>query len=150
MTIRRYGISLLILRLCLGFNFAVHGFAKFSGGIENTARWFESLGFSGILAYGVALLEVLGGFGLMAGLFTRFLSALYMIVMAVAIFKVQLVRGFLDGFELEFTFFAVAFALLVAGGGVYSADHALFPSRKMLREMREERDAVRGSPDSAA
>jgi len=133
MKIAQYAWGLLILRLVLGFNFAMHGFAKFDGGIENTSRWFESLGLPGILAYGVALLEVLGGFGLMIGLFTRMLSFLYMIVMVVAIYKVRLSSGFLGGWELEFTFFSVALALLVTGGGVYSADHSLFPSKKILR-----------------
>jgi uncharacterized membrane protein YphA (DoxX/SURF4 family) len=132
--IKQYAWSLLILRLCLGFNFAMHGFSKFSGGIENTSQWFESIGIPGILAYGVALLEVLGGFALMAGLFTRFLSVLYIIVMIVAIYKVQLSRGFLGGYELEMTFLAVSLALMVSGGGLYSVDHALFPSRKLAAE----------------
>lgn len=134
MKIKQYAWSLLILRLSLGFSFAMHGFSKFSGGIENTSRWFESIGLPGILAYGVALLEVLGGFALMAGLFTRFLSFLYMIVMIVAIYKVQLSRGFLGGYELEFTFLMVSLALLISGGGLYSVDHALFPSNKISRK----------------
>jgi uncharacterized membrane protein YphA (DoxX/SURF4 family) len=77
----------------------------------------------------------------MAGLFTRMLSFLYMIVMAVAIWKVRYSAGFLVGWELEFTFFSVALALLVTGGGVYSVDHALFPSKKILRLLQ---------PDSAS
>jgi|GEM_PF-272645 uncharacterized membrane protein YphA (DoxX/SURF4 family) len=137
--IRQYAWGLLILRLVLGFNFFMHGFSKFSGGIENTARWFDSLGLPGILAYGVALLEVLGGFGLMAGLFTRFLGVLYIIVMIVAIYKVQFVRGFLGGYELELTFLAISLALAVSGGGLYSMDHALFPSRKLHKELEAER-----------
>jgi len=35
---KQYAWSLLILRLSLGFSFAMHGFSKFSGGIENTSR----------------------------------------------------------------------------------------------------------------
>ena len=139
--IRQYAWGILILRLCLGFNFAMHGFAKFSGGIENTSRWFDSLGLPGILAYGVALLEVLGGFALMAGLFTRFLSFLYIIVMIVAISKVQFVRGFLDGYELEVTFLAISLSLLVSGGGLYSVDHYLFPSKRIQRVMYLEQNA---------
>jgi len=137
--IRQYAWGLLILRLCLGFNFMLHGFSKFSGGIENSARWFDSLGLPGILAYGVALLEVLGGFGLMAGLFTRFLGALYIIVMIVAIYKVRYVSGYLNGFELETTFLAISLALVVSGGGLYSVDHALSPSRKLHEELEAER-----------
>jgi len=147
MMMKQYAWSLLILRLSLGFSFAMHGFSKFSGGIENTSRWFDSLGLPGILAYGVALLEVLGGFALMAGLFTRFLSALYMIVMIVAIFKVQLSRGYLGGYELEVTFLAVSLALLVSGGGLYSVDHALFPSKRVLKELRDEKRRNSGAEE---
>jgi uncharacterized membrane protein YphA (DoxX/SURF4 family) len=136
MKLKQYAWSALILRLVLGFSFAMHGFSKFSGGIENTSRWFDSLGLPGILAYGVALLEVLGGFALMAGLFTRFLCSLYIIVMVVAIYKVQLARGFLGGYELEATFLAVSLALLIGGGGLYSVDHALFPSQRILKLLR--------------
>jgi uncharacterized membrane protein YphA (DoxX/SURF4 family) len=139
--IKRYSWGLLILRLVLGFSFFLHGFSKFDGGIENTSRWFESLGLPGILAYGVALLEVLGGFGLMAGLFTRFLASLYIIVMIVAIYKVRFSAGFLMGYELETMFLAVSLALAVSGGGIYSADHALFPSRKVHDEMMQEQNA---------
>jgi len=154
MELKQYAWSLLILRLVLGFTFVLHGFSKFSGGIENTSRWFDSIGLPGILAYGVALLEVLGGFGLIMGLFTRFLSALYMIVMLVAIFKVQFSRGYLGGWELEATFFAMAFALLIAGAGLYSVDHALFPSKKILkilhaadRDARETTESAGPEPD---
>jgi uncharacterized membrane protein YphA (DoxX/SURF4 family) len=136
-TVKRYSWGLLLLRLSLGFSFAVHGYDKFSGGIVNTSRWFDSLGLPGILAYGVALLEVLGGIALMAGLATRLLSALYIIVMTVAIYKVKFAGGFL-GFELELTFLVISLALLISGGGIYSVDHALFPSKKILMEKRAE------------
>jgi uncharacterized membrane protein YphA (DoxX/SURF4 family) len=125
-----YAWSLFLLRFFLGLSFAVHGYVKFSGGIVNTSNWFNSLGLPGMLAYGVALLEVMGGIALMAGLATRLLSALYIIVMAVAIIKVKMARGFLGGYELELTFLTISLALLVSGGGLYSVDHMLFPSRK--------------------
>jgi uncharacterized membrane protein YphA (DoxX/SURF4 family) len=143
--IKQYAWSILILRLCLGFSFAMHGFSKFGGGIENTSKWFDSLGLPGILAYGVALLEVLGGFALMAGLFTRFLTSLYIIVMIVAIYKVKLSHGFLGGYELELTFLAVSLALLISGGGLYSIDHALFPSKKIQSILHREKNASRSS-----
>jgi len=126
-----YSWSLFLLRFFLGLSFAVHGYVKFSGGIVNTSNWFNSLGLPGIFAYGVALLEVMGGLALMAGLATRLLSALYIIVMAVAIIKVKMDRGFLGGYELELSFLAISLALLVSGGGRFSVDHMLFPSRKV-------------------
>ena len=145
--VKPYSWSILILRLILGFSFAMHGFSKFSGGIENPSRWFDSIGLPGILAYGVALLEVLGGFALMAGLFTRFLCSLYIIVMIVAIYKVRLSSGFLGGYELEATYLAVSLALLISGGGIYSVDHALFPSKRIRNQLQLEQKAPDPSPD---
>jgi len=128
---KQYAWGLLLLRLVLGLSFAMHGYAKFSGGIENTSSWFESIGLPGILAYGVALLEVMGGLALMAGLATRLLGAFYVIVMLVAIIKVKLVAGYVDGYELELIFLTISLALLISGGGHYSIDRALFPSRSV-------------------
>ena len=45
-------IGALILRLILGITFFVHGYVKFTGGIENTVGWFSSIGLPGSLAYG--------------------------------------------------------------------------------------------------
>ncbi len=67
----------------------------------------------------------------MAGLATRLLSVFYIIVMLVAIFKVKLVVGYIGGYELELTFLTISLALFISGGGLYSIDHALFPSRRV-------------------
>lgn len=128
---KQYAWGLLLLRLVLGLSFAMHGYVKFSGGIENTSNWFNNIGLPGILAYGVALLEVMGGLALMAGLATRLLSSGYIIVMLVAIIKVKLVSGFIGGYELELTFLTISLTLLISGGGHYSIDHVLFPSRSV-------------------
>jgi putative oxidoreductase len=126
---KQYEWGLLLLRLVLGLSFAMHGYAKFTEGIENTSDWFDSMGIPGILAYGVALLEIMGGLALMAGLATRLLAAFYVIVMLVAIVKVKLVIGFLGGYELDLVFLSISLALFISGGGLYSIDRALFPSR---------------------
>ena len=70
-------IGALILRITLGAIFFIHGVVKFQGGIENTAGWFESLGLPGATAYGVALLEIIGGILLIIGLATRLVAALF-------------------------------------------------------------------------
>lgn len=56
----QYAWGLLLLRLVLGLSFTMHGYAKFGSGIENTVIWFDSIGLPGLLAYGIALLEVMG------------------------------------------------------------------------------------------
>ncbi|MFJ8235495.1 DoxX family protein [Ureibacillus sp. NPDC094379] len=63
-------VGALILRIILGLIFAVNGFVKFKGGIENTVGWFESINLPGFLAYGVARLEVVGGILLIIGFAT--------------------------------------------------------------------------------
>ena len=130
---KQYAWGLLLLRLVLGLSFAMHGYVKFSDGIENTSSWFDSMGLPGILAYGVALLEVMGGLALMAGLATRLLSFGYIFVMLVAIIKVKFVSGFIGGYELELIFLTISLTLLLSGGGLYSIDHLLFPSRNAKR-----------------
>ena len=127
----QYAWGLLLLRLVLGLSFTMHGYSKFDSGIENTVIWFDSIGLPGLLAYGVALLEVMGGLALMAGLATRLLAALYVIVMLVAIFKVSLVAGYIGGYELELTYLFISLTLFLSGGGFYSIDRALFPQGRV-------------------
>ena len=127
----QYAWGLLLLRLVLGLGFTIHGYAKFGSGIENTVIWFDSMGLPGLLAYGVALLEVMGGLALMAGLATRLLAAFYVIVMLVAILKVKLAVGFIGGYELDLAFLAISLTLFLSGGGFYSIDRALFPQGRV-------------------
>lgn len=46
----------------LGVTFFIHGLSKFQGGISNTAGYFDSLGISGLLAYGVVFTKLVEGF----------------------------------------------------------------------------------------
>jgi uncharacterized membrane protein YphA (DoxX/SURF4 family) len=120
--------GLLLLRMAMGFGFAFHGFAKFKGGIENTSNWFDSLGIPGIFAYGVALLEVMGGFALIAGVATKLVALLLAIVMTVAIWKVKFANGYLS-YELETMYLAASIALALNGSGRFSIDQTLFPKK---------------------
>nr|WP_315616965.1 DoxX family membrane protein [Alkalihalobacillus sp. MEB130] len=45
----KYEMGALLLRVVLGATFFLHGLAKFRGGLENTALFFESLGLPGFL-----------------------------------------------------------------------------------------------------
>lgn len=131
---KQFSWGLLIIRIFLGVGFTIHGFDKFHHGIGNIAHWFSSIGLPGILAYGVALLEVMGGISLIAGLATRLLACLFTIVMVVAILKVKLAMGFLStvhtsGYELELTYLVLAMILLINGSRLYSIDQSLFPKQ---------------------
>jgi uncharacterized membrane protein YphA (DoxX/SURF4 family) len=124
-------IGALILRVTLGAIFFIHGVVKFQGGIENTAGWFESLGLPGATAYGVALLEIIGGILLIIGLATRLVAALFALLMIGATVKVKLAIGFLGngqmaGYELDLAFLAIAVYLVINGSKLFSFSKLFF------------------------
>ena len=124
-------IGALILRITLGAIFFIHGVVKFQGGIENIAGWFESLGLPGATAYGVALLEIIGGILLIIGLATRLVAALFALLMIGATVKVKLAIGFLGngqmaGYELDLAFLAIAVYLVINGSKLFSLSKLIF------------------------
>lgn len=137
--INRYEWSTLILRVVLGITFFVHGLVKFQDGIENTVGWFASIGLPGFLAYGVALLEVIGGIALAVGLGTRIVSALFALLMIGAILKVKLAVGFLGngqmaGYELDLAFLAMSVCITINGSKIYALDQVIFKGQKHKSE----------------
>ena len=123
-------VGALILRLVLGITFFVHGFVKFSGGIENQVGWFSSIGLPGFLAYVVAIIELVGGFALFIGLGTKVISALLAIIMIGATLKVKLSLGFLGngqmaGYELDVALFAMAAYLAINGSKLLSLNQLI-------------------------
>ncbi|MEC1523758.1 DoxX family protein [Neobacillus niacini] len=124
-------IGALILRVTLGAIFFIHGVVKFQGGIENIAGWFESLGLPGVMAYGVALLEIIGGILLIVGLATRLVAALFALLMIGATIKVKLAIGLLGngqmaGYELDLAFLAIAVYLVINGSKLLSVSQLIF------------------------
>lgn len=131
----KYEIGALILRVVLGITFFVHGFVKFQGGIENTAGWFTSIGLPGFLATVVAVIELAGGIALVLGLFSRFVSALFLLLMAGAIIKVKMAGGFLGngqgaGYELDLALLAMAAAITITGSKLLALDKVIFKSKE--------------------
>lgn len=124
-------IGALILRVTLGALFLIHGIVKFQGGIENIVGWFESIGLPGFMAYGVALLEIIGGVSLIIGLATRFVTALLALLMIGATLKVKLSVGLLGngqmaGYELDLAFLAMAVYLLINGSKLLAVSQLIF------------------------
>lgn len=123
----KHEIGALILRVTLGALFLIHGIAKFQGGIENTVGWFESIGLPGFMAYGVALVEVIGGIALIIGFATRIVSILFAILMVGAILKVKLSLGLMGngqmaGYELDLVLFVIAVYLGINGSKLLSVN----------------------------
>lgn len=133
---RNNEIGALILRIFLGITFFVHGLAKFQGGIENTAGFFESLGLPGFTAYLVAIIELIGGLAMILGAGTRVIAILFAVILAVATVKVKLAAGFLGngqmaGYEFDLALVVIAIYLAVAKKSLFAVDNVLFRSREV-------------------
>ncbi|WP_428910195.1 DoxX family protein [Niallia sp. Krafla_26] len=131
----KFEVSTLILRVILGITFFVHGYVKFSGGIENTVGWFASIGLPGSLAYVVAIIELVGGLALIIGLGSKVVSALLGIIMIGAIIKGKLAAGFLGngtgaGWELDLALLAMAVVIVINGSKLLSVDKLLFNKKQ--------------------
>lgn len=119
-----------LMRVVLGILFLAHGISKFQMGLGNVEGWFSSMGVPGFLAYLVAILELVGGILLIVGLFTRYVSALFVLMLIGAIVTMKLSAGLLGnsemaGYELDLAFMMVAIYLVVAGPSPLSVDNAI-------------------------
>ncbi|WP_338043603.1 DoxX family protein [Paenibacillus hamazuiensis] len=95
-----------VVRILVGIIFLYHGVAKFQMGLDNVAHFFNSMGLPSVLAYVVAVCELVGGIALIVGLGTRYVAIVFVLIMLGAIVKVKLQNGLMGdgknpGFELE-------------------------------------------------
>ncbi|NEU56152.1 DoxX family protein [Halorussus sp. MSC15.2] len=115
----------------------VAGLGKVAGvgpkamGIEGFSGFLSSLGvpLPTAFAWGVGLLELVGGLLLLAGLFVRVVGVLVALDMVVATVLVHLPNGYPagdGGVELTLTLALVAVALALSGPGALSLERALF------------------------
>ncbi|MNI02201.1 putative oxidoreductase CatD [compost metagenome] len=123
-----------IMRVLLGILFVAHGISKFQMGLGNVADWFGSLGVPGFVAYVVALLELIGGILLIIGLFTRYVSILFVIMLIGAIITTKFSAGLLGnnqapGYELDLTFMMMAIYLSVSDPTPLSIDQMFLRKR---------------------
>jgi len=130
----------LVLRLGLGIVFFPHGMQKLLG-------WFGGPGFSGamdmfttkmgipaLFAFLAILAEGLGSLGLITGLLTRVAAFGITVNMIVAVYMLHWQNGFFmnwfgnqkgEGFEFHLLAIAIGIALMIRGGGRWSADSVL-------------------------
>ncbi len=124
----------LLLRLSLGAMFIAHGLLKllvFT--LPGTAKFFESVGFPGFLAYVVVAVELATGALLLLGVRTR-LVALATIPVLIGAASVHIGNGWLfssanGGWEYPVLLVVLAIVQALLGDGAY----ALKPARPVLR-----------------
>jgi putative oxidoreductase len=125
--------GLLMLRLIAGLVMFVAGWLKlFEFGVATFAKGLaaEGVPLAELFAWGVTLLEVVGGAFLIIGLLSKPLALLFTIDMVVAILLVSVDIGFLSktgksGMELNLLLIGAFLAILSAGPGSISIDRAL-------------------------
>ena len=116
----------LLLRLALGVMFLAHGLTKLLDFTPaGTAKFFDSIGFAGWLAYPVMAFEIVAGVLLIAGVYTRWVAALAAIELFVAS-TVHFGNGWTftnpnGGWEYPIFLTVAAVALALIGGGAYAA-----------------------------
>ena len=130
----------LVLRMMLGVVMFPHGAQKLLGwfggyGFSATMNHFtENMGIPWVLALLAVLAESLGAVALIVGFLTRITALGIGVVMTVAIVMVHSQNGFFmnwfgnkqgEGFEYHLLALAVAVALVIRGGGLWSVDRAL-------------------------
>jgi putative oxidoreductase len=133
-------LSGLVLRLALGVVMFPHGAQKLLGlfggpGLSASLKWFQSAyHIPFIWALAAVLAESVGAVALAAGFFTRLAALAVAVDMAVAVYLIHSKIGFFmnwagtqkgEGFEYHILAIAIALALVIKGGGLWSVDRAI-------------------------
>ena len=133
----------LLLRLLVGYGFAVHGIAKLSRGPGSFAGILQSIGVPAphLMAWVTILSELLGGIAIGMGAFVTIFSVPLAVILLVAIFTVHLPYGFSSikliavtqagaqfgppGYECNLLYLAALAALVLGGPGPMAVDAVL-------------------------
>jgi len=133
----------VLLRLVVGYGFAVHGFAKLFRGPDSFAGILHAIGVPAphFMAWVTIITELLGGIAIGLGAFVTFVSVPMAVILLVAIFTVHLPYGFSSikliavtqagaqfgppGYECNLLYLAALAALVLGGPGPLAIDGLL-------------------------
>jgi putative oxidoreductase len=129
-TEKNINTALLVLRLIVGAIFIMHGYQKvFTYGFAGVTTSFTQMGvpLAKLVAPFICALELVGGFALLLGAFTRVFAALLACDMLGAISFVHIHGGFFAPKGVEFVLgnFGMLVTLALLGAGAYSVDAML-------------------------
>jgi len=131
------------LRGIVGYGFIAHGLAKLSRGPSGFSNTLHALGVPApdVMAWATILVELIGGFAVLAGAFVWVASIPLAVVLLVAMFSVHLPYGFGSiklvavtadgaqfgppGYEVALLYLASLAALVAGGSGPLSLDGLL-------------------------
>jgi putative oxidoreductase len=120
-------VAALLLRLALGGVFIIHGYPKLKDLGKGTGQWLKSIGIPTSVGLVAGIVEFFGGIALVIGILTSIIAPLFVLWTAglvwVSIAKIK--KKFAGGYELDLLLFALALALVVIGGGVFSVDYLI-------------------------
>jgi putative oxidoreductase len=141
------------LRLIVGYGFILHGYAKLSRGPETFAAVLHTLGvpFPYLMSWATALVELIGGFAVLAGAFVAIVSLPMIVVLLTAMFTIHLPYGFFSvklvevtangtkfgpvGYEVILLYLASLVALAIGGAGPFSVDRWLLMRQSLRRNL---------------
>jgi putative oxidoreductase len=151
-TIETFGrpITLLVLRLVIGYGFVAHGYAKLHRGPDKFAALLNYLGapFPHFTAWFVTLFEIIGGSALILGAFVLLLAVPLIILHLVALSTIHVHYGFSSvntigltpqgplfgppGFEISLLYIGGILVLAAFGPGPLSVDGAIMRARARM------------------
>lgn len=132
--------SPVLMRLVIGFGFMAHGWAKWNRGPANFGKLLAQIGvpMPAASAWGVTMVELLGGAAIFVGAFVAIVSVPLILSMLVAMVTVHLRYGFSSintigltpdgpvfgppGYEVNLLYIGGLLALAMGGAGALSVD----------------------------
>jgi len=132
-----------LLRVSLGVMWIAHALLKwFVFTLPGTAKFFDSVGFPGFLAYPVFGAELLGGLALVLGICARQVSLALVPIMAAAAW-VHLPNGWVHtspggGWEYPLFLIVASIALWLLGDGAFTVKRSAFLAPRVQAALRAE------------
>jgi len=119
-------LGLLIIRLCLAYEFISHSWAKLSN-TAGSIKFFAHLGipYPSFTMYLVCGVEMLGGIAMLLGYWTELFGLLLAIDMLGVIITVRggpMAHGILAGHDFELTLLLVSLGIALIGSGRFALE----------------------------